>query len=316
MQKPKAVKPGSTFGIVAPASRPNKDEALPKGKAALEQLGFQVKVFPHVHDWYLGYLAGRDKDRAADLNAAFADPEVDAIMCIRGGYGCHRIVDLVDYDLIRKNPKIFIGYSDITALHIAMGKFSDLLTFHGPMLTSEFAGGASDFTRDNFLRTVTSSKAFGLLPSDPEAPEPVTIAGGKASGELTGGNMALITDLFGTKYEIDTEGKILLIEEIGDEPYQFDRVLTQLRLSGKASAAAGIVVGQCADCEHVEGRSGYSRSAKLVDVIRDRLGDVGVPVLYNVPFGHVHNIWTLPIGAKATLDADAQTLTIDEPALT
>jgi len=189
MQKPKSVKPGSTFGIVAPASRPNNDEALPKGKAALEQLGFKVKVFPHVHDWYLGYVAGRDEDRAADLNAAFADPEVDAIMCIRGGYGCHRILDLVDYDLIRANPKIFIGYSDITALHIAMGKYSNLLTFHGPMLTSEFAKDASDFTRDNFLRTVTSTKAIGKLPADPDGPKPVTISPGKVSGPLTGGNI-------------------------------------------------------------------------------------------------------------------------------
>lgn len=316
MIKPKAVKSGDTFGIVAPASRPNNDEALPKGRAAFERLGFKTKVFPHVEEWHLGYLAGQDVHRAADLNAAFADPEVDAIICVRGGYGCHRIIDQLDYDLIRENPKLFIGYSDITALHIAMGIYSDLVTFHGPMISSEFAGDVSDFTRDNFLKMVTSRQAVGLLPADPQGPEPVTICGGKASGALAGGNMALMTDLFGTRYEIDTTGKILLLEEIGDEPYQFDRVLQQLLLSGKAEAAAGIVIGQCADCEHVEGRSGYSRSAKLVDVIRDSFGEVNLPVLYNVPFGHIKNIWTLPIGVQATLDADARSLTIDEPGVT
>jgi len=315
MIRPKAIKPGDTFAIVAPASRPNDDEALPKGKAAFEALGFKTKVFPHVHDWHLGYLAGKDADRAADLNAAFADDEVDAIICIRGGYGCHRMMDRLDYELIGKHPKLFIGYSDITALHIAMGIYSNLITFHGPMIASEFAREISDFTKNNFLNMVTSSKPLGTLPVDPEGPEPVTIAGGRAGGALAGGNLALTTDLFGTRYELDTKGKILLIEEIGDEPYQFDRVLTQLLLSGKAQAAAGIVVGQCADCEHVEGRSGYDKSPKLGEVVQDRLGDLGIPVLYNVPFGHIKNIWTLPIGAKATLDADAKTLTLDEPAL-
>ncbi|HEQ60180.1 MAG TPA: LD-carboxypeptidase [Firmicutes bacterium] len=313
MIKPKAVKKGSTFGIVAPASRPNNDEALPKGKAAFEQLGFRTKVFPHVHDWHLGYLAGRDADRAADLNAAFADPEVDAIICVRGGYGCHRIIDKLDYDSIRKNPKLLIGYSDITALHVALGMYADLVTFHGPMISSEFAAGVSDFTRDNFLRAVSSTEALGALPADPQGPEPVTIRPGRAGGPLIGGNMALVTDLFGTPYEIDTTGKILLLEEIGDEPYQFDRVLQQLLLSGKAQAAAGIVIGQCADCEHVEGRSGYSRSAPLVEVVRDSFGGLNLPVLYNVPFGHIKNIWTLPIGVRATLDADAKTLSLDEP---
>lgn len=315
MIKPKALKTGQTLGIIAPASRPNDEESLGKGIAALEQLGFKTKVAPHAMDWHLGYLAGRDEDRAADLHALFTDPEVDAIICVRGGYGTHRLLDRLDFDLIRRHPKIFIGYSDITALHTAFLHYADLVSFHGPMVSSEFARGASDFTRDNFLRMLTQPQPAGILPSDPEGPEPVTIQGGKASGPLIGGNMALFCDLFSTPFEGDSRGKILLIEEIGDEPYQMDRRLTQLRLSGKLKQAAGVVIGQCADCEHVEGRSGYSRSPKLVEVIRDRLGDIGVPCLYNVPFGHIKNIWTLPIGVRATLDADAKTLSIDEAAV-
>jgi muramoyltetrapeptide carboxypeptidase len=315
MIKPKALKEGDTLGIIAPASRPNTDDAFNKGKAALEAMGFKVKAFPHIHDWHMGYLAGRDEHRVADLHAAFEDPEVNGVMCIRGGYGCHRIVDKLDYNLIKQNPKFFIGYSDITALHIGMMKYAGLVTFHGPMVASEFSRDASDFTRDNFLKAATTTEPLGLLPNDPEGPEPVTITGGKVTAPLVGGNMALITDLFGTNFELDISGKILFFEEIGDEPYAFDRVLNQLRLSGKLHKAAGIVVGQCADCEHVEGRSGYDKSPPLVEVVRDNLGGYGIPVLYNVPFGHIKNIWTLPIGLEATLDADAKILTLNEPAL-
>ncbi len=314
--KPKALKPGDTIGLVMPATAIDTPEWINISKEIAESLGFKVVIGKNVSKMY-GYLAGSDKERADDINEMFGRSDVQGVFPIQGGWGSMRILPYLDFELIRKNPKVFIGFSDITTLLLAFYKFSGLVTFHGPNIRSTF----NEYVSDYYFRALTSPNPLGLLKQPPlPAGEKVEkenriiiLNGGTATGELVGGNLSLLVTTLGTPFEIDLTGKILFLEDVREEPYRIDRMLTHLFLSGTLNNAAGIVVGKMRDCE-AKG-DGNLGSLTLEEIFRTRLGSLGKPAIYGLSFGHIRDHITLPIGVKATLDADAKTLTIDEGAV-
>ncbi len=297
---PKRLRAGDTIGIVAPASPPNQ-ESLTRSFAFLESLGLKWKLGKHVKD-VNGYLAGTDEDRLADLEEMFADPEIAGILCAGGGYGSARYAERLDYQLIQENPKVFWGFSDITYLHTAIANYTDLITFHGPML-------ASCVGKETFHEL--SAKMFHQLfePMElhySEAISPLeTLSPGFASGELTGGNLSLLASSIGTKFEVNTKGKLLLIEDVGEEPYRVDNLMNQLRLAGKFSDAAGIIIGDFAKAEPKK-----EISLTLDEVFLHYTADLGKPVVSGFKIGHCEPHFAIPLGADARLDGDQKTLTI------
>ncbi|WOV87448.1 LD-carboxypeptidase [Sporosarcina oncorhynchi] len=299
--RPKRLRQGDTIGIVSPAS-PSEEESLQRALPFLEQLGLKWKFGKHVYDKN-GYLAGTDDDRRQDLEDMFADPEIAGIICARGGYGSARFTDKLDLQLIAENPKVFWGFSDITFLHTAIGLYSNLVTFHGPMLAS--CVGKQEFHE-------LSAKMFQQLfePMELHYTEDIspltTISGGTAEAELIGGNLSLLVSSLGTKFEVDTKGKLLLIEDIREEPYRVDGLLNQLRMAGKLAEAAGVIIGDFADAEPKK----EPRAASLDTVFHHYLGDLRVPVVSGFKIGHCEPHFALPLGVKAKLDANGKTLTI------
>ncbi|RLD82828.1 MAG: LD-carboxypeptidase [Bacteroidetes bacterium] len=307
------LKKGDTIGLIAPAS-PITIEQLEQTKTLLNKWGYKTYHTKNVLQ-KKGYLAGTDAERLDDLHEMFKKKEINAIMCIRGGYGTPRLLEHVDYDLIRKNPKIFIGYSDITALLQAIYKFSGLICFHGVVGISDF----TEYTQHNFFEVLTNSNnpitIESILPDDDEKDEykPYVIKEGVARGELAGGNLALIVALMGTPFEIDIEGKLLFIEDIGEAPYKVDRMLTQLILSGKLNKAKGIVLGVFNDCDFNNDDITAENSLSLKEVLDDRLSGIDIPVMYGFSFGHIANQAIFPIGVEAELNTQKKTITLLEP---
>lgn len=307
MIKPKALKFGDTIGVVAPAS-PTLEENVEKAHKKLKDLGFKVKMGKSCYEKY-GYLAGTDSLRAEDINHMFRDEEVDGIICLRGGYGTPRILELLDYDLIKKHPKVFIGYSDITALHIAITRFSRLITFHGPMVASDMLGDFNQFSKKSLFNFIMEGEYLRNI-KNPPGEELKTMNPGIAEGSIIGGNLSLIADTLGTPYEIDLKGKMLFIEEVGEEPYQIDRMLTQLRLAGKLKEAEGIILGDFNNC--VAKSSEYDDSLTLEQVLEDIIKPMNKPTLFNLKAGHCEPVITLPFGARARLDGHKGELTLLE----
>lgn len=307
--KPKRLYPGDTIGVIAPASSGNPELAV-AGVRWLEEQGFRVQLGKTVEQT-MGYLSGPDALRAADINAMFASPDIDGIICLRGGYGTMRILELLDYSLIRTHPKVFVGYSDITALHLSIGQRTGLVTFHGPMVASDMGKGLSDYTWEYFSRAVTTPGPLGPVMNPPCSPSPMFIVPGVAQGQLIGGNLSLIVSSLGTPYEINTRGKILCLEEVDEAPYRIDRMLTQLLLAGKLQDANGIVFDVCAGCDRDD-----PPSFTVEEVLRDRLGNLHKPVLYQLHFGHTIDKATLPLGVMAVLEPTIGSLEIIEAATT
>ena len=306
----KKLKIGDTIGLIGPSGAVREEGAVDQAIAYMQELGYKVKVGESAHARY-GYLSGTDEVRARDVNAMFADPEVDAIVCTRGGYGTMRMLDLLDYDMIRKNPKIFVGFSDITAMHIAFLEKCGLVTFHGPMATRWKAEFVDGFTQPAFMNAVTKVEPLGALDNAPGYHERKTVNHGSAEGILVGGNLSLIAGTIGTPYEINTKDRILFIEEIGERTYCVDRMLTQLRLAGKFEDCAGIVFGDFNDCPVEYPAFGLT----LEEVIRDVAATCGKPVFTGLQAGHVTPKLTLPFGVRCRMDADNCTLTILEAAV-
>lgn len=308
--RPRRLRKGDTIGLISPGSYLD-DEGLQKAVTNLESLGFRVKMSANIRA-ERGFTAGTDAQRLADLHAMFADPQVAAVWCARGGYGCSRLLPGIDFRLIRKNPKVLIGYSDITALLQAIFLRTGLICFHGPVGASEF----TDYTREQVTALLMDGKApFTILPAPAngeaadEAFRPLVIRAGRASGPLAGGNLSLLAAMAGTPYGLDVRNKLLFIEDIGEKPYRIDRMLTQLRQSARLSEAAGIILGIWADCE----AGPDERSLTLRQTLADRLGDLGIPVAYGFSFGHIDHQCTLPLGINAEMDAENRTITILEP---
>ena len=309
MQKPKGLKPGDTIGIVAPGS-PMAPVRLEKGVEYLRNRGYRVVLGEHVRD-KRGYLAGDDVDRAFDLEQMFRNPDVKAIFCARGGYGAQRLLDLIDYDEIAANPKIFVGYSDVTALQLALWAKVGLVTYSGPMPAVEMALGIDPFTETNFWRTVEEPGFSGPFPQ-PDGASYRVLKPGRGRGPLVGGCLSLVVSLLGTPYEPNFTGAILFLEDIGEEPYRLDRYLAQLRLAGVFDRVEGIVLGQFLD---VEVKDSDTPTLSLDEVLHDYFDRVHVPVLAGFPYGHGKNKVTVPLGVPAELDTEAGELRLLEPSV-
>lgn len=310
MLKGKRLKPGDTIGLIGPSGTVREAGAVDQAIACMKEMGFRVRVGESAHAKY-GYLSGTDEVRARDINAMFADPQVDAIVCTRGGYGAMRLLDMLDYDLIRANPKIFVGFSDITALHIAFLEKCGLATFHGPMAVRWSAEFTDGFTKESLMSAIAEAKPMGALVNTPDYHARRTVNPGCAEGVLAGGNLSLIAATIGTPYELDAKGRILFIEEIGESTYCVDRMLTQLRLAGKFDDCAGVVFGDFCDCRVEYPEFGLT----LEEIIRDVVAPCGKPVFTGMQAGHLAPKLTLPLGVRVRMDADDCTLTVLEAAV-
>jgi muramoyltetrapeptide carboxypeptidase len=307
--KPPALKKGDVIGIVSPASSPDDFTRIEQGVKYLESLGYRVKLGKHIFKRY-GYLSSTDDERADDLNEMFADEKVKAIICVRGGYGTPRLLDKVDYNLIKKKPKIFVGYSDITALQLAIFKKTGLVTFSGPMLAVDIYSNFNSFAEEFFWRILTSREKKIEI-KNPNGVELNTLKSGKATGTLLGGNLSLIASIMGTKYQPSFNGSVLVIEDIGEEPYRIDRYLSQLKNSGVLYKINACILGQFTDCAPKE----PEKSLTLEQIFNDYLGNLRIPVISNLSYGHIPQKLTLPLGARVRVDAKRQKITIIESVL-
>ncbi len=302
--KPQRLKPGDVIGICAPASAPDDDNHLEKGIRYLERLGYRVEPGRHLHK-RRGYLAGTDAERAEDINRFFADRNIKAIISARGGYGSLRILSLLDFNMIRRAPKIFVGYSDLTALHLALLTRCGLISFSGPMVASDFGKNFGGKAEEQFWRLLASP-----TPPDPlkgtRPPANLKAARRTVEGRIIGGNLSLLAAMLGTPYVPRIERLLLFLEEIDERPYRIDRILQQMRLAGFLDRARGIILGQFVDCGPAPGKP----SLTLREVFTEAFGDT--PVVAGLPFGHISNPLTLPIGIRARLDPARQYLTFLE----
>ncbi len=298
LRRPPMLRKGDVVGLISPASALNPGE-VEEGVAHVQTLGLRAKLGEYAGAAN-GFLAGTDAQRAADFNAMARDPSVRGIFAMRGGYGTMRILDDLDYTALRRDPKVVLGFSDLTAILNAVTVRSGIVTFHGPVAARDTY---NDATRANVTRAIMQPEAIGEL----RAPGVRALAPGRARGPLAGGNLSLVSALAGTNYAIAANGAILFLEETEEQPYRVDRMLTQLRLAGTLSAAHGIVWGQCTKC------TTPPQSQTVDEVLADRLGTLGRPAVAGVPVGHITAQWVLPIGVMAELDAQAGTLAILEP---
>jgi muramoyltetrapeptide carboxypeptidase len=313
--RPGRLKKGDTIGLIAPASNAWEDENIRISIDIVRSLGFRVRQGEHLF-LRTNYLAGPDAERADDVNRMFADDNVDAIFCLRGGYGTARILPYLDYDVIARNPKVLLGYSDITGILTAIHVKTGLVGFHGPMFGQNF----TDYTLGEFKKVLVEPSTQARIAAPPpfETGEGrvdiknrrTLIAGGVARGRLIGGNLTLVCSLMGTEFEPDFRGRILFLEDVGEAPYRVDRMLTQLWLAGKLQQLAGIAFGKFTE---TGGSSGNTFS--IEEVLRSRCGDLGIPVVRGFMIGHVKDQTIVPIGIEAELDADEGTLTLLEEAV-
>ena len=304
---------GGTIGVSAPASPQDARSQVLRGVEWWESKGYRVKLAAGTYERD-DYVAGDPKRRGRDLTELFADPEVDVVQTLQGGYGSAQAIPHVDFDVVRQNPKPFVGFSDITALHAAILSYTGLATVYGNGLVGVGDPETTDFSRDRLL-AVLSGTADAEVPRDPDDPYLRAIAGGKVTAPLVGGCLWLLMQTLRTPWEIDLDGAIFFFEDVKAPPYYVDGFLTQLAHAGKLENVAGVVVGEMKDCDWGDQRqaSDWARSRSLEDVLDERLGDLGVPVLYKLPLGHGKHLASLPLGVRYTLDADRRSLTLEKP---
>ncbi|MCA9764473.1 MAG: LD-carboxypeptidase [Gemmatimonadetes bacterium] len=311
---PPRLAPGATVALVAPSGPLLERDDLTRASELCEAMGYVPRLGPHAGDAY-GYLAGRDDDRLADLNAALTDPGIDAVWCIRGGDGMNRIVHRIDFEGFARRPRPVIGFSDITVLLLALWQRTGVVTFHGPIARAPMP----KFQRWHFDRVLTSIAPAGPLgrpapPGDtlvPTSGRIYPLVGGRARGRLVGGNLTLVQALLGTPYAPDTDGAILFLEDVGEDVYRVDRMLAHLRLAGMLDRLAGVAIGRFTELD----RSTPSGALGLDEVLHTYFGTRGIPVVVGFPFGHIDDQWTLPVGVLAELDADRGELSLLEPAV-
>ena len=308
---PRPLDPGDTVALVSPSSATDERLSLQLAREVMEALGFKVKTGEHYAARY-GSLAGTDAQRAGDLNAMFADDEVAAIVCVRGGSGAARLLPLLDYAAIRANPKVLLGYSDITALHCGLRAQTGLVTFHGPI----GSGSWNSFNVDQFRRLFFERELMQYRNAVEAGDELVprrnrtqTITGGKARGELVGGNLSVLVALAGSPYMPDFAGRILFLEDVDEAPYRVDRMLTTLKLTGALDGIAGFVFGQCTDCDPGEGYG----SLTLDQIFDDHIRPLGIPAYRGAMIGHIREQFIVPVGGMVELDADAGSFRMLEP---
>ncbi len=312
--KPPRLKPGDTIGLCCPAAPAYSREQVQITQESLAALGFKTKLSAHFYDRY-GYLGGRDADRAADLNAHFADPAVNAIMAMHGGWGCARLLPLLDYDLIRRNPKILLGYSDITALLLGINAKTGLVTMHGP----EGAATWNEFTVDWLRRVTMAGEAVTFTnPTDKgkllaQTDDRVsTLRPGTARGRLLGGNLTVLCHIVGSPYLPDFQNAILFVEDTHEDVYSMDRMLTHLSLAGVLGKISGFVFGKCTRCD--AGSGGYG-SLTLEDVFADHITPLGIPAFTGAMIGHIKDKFTVPLGIEAEINAATGSIRLLEGAV-
>jgi len=311
--KPPRLKAGDTVGLVNPAGATFHPDDVVIAREVLTALGLKMKAGEHLLD-RRGYLAGSDKDRALDINRMFSDEDVAAILTLRGGWGCSRLLDLLDYSIIARNPKILMGYSDITSLLLALNAKTGLVTFHGPVGVSSWNKFSTDFVEKLLFNAEVFSMENPKEPGDNLArvkDRVLTINGGKARGRLLGGNLSVLTALVGSDYLPDFKGNILFLEEVGEEIYRVDRMLTQLKLAGILGSISGFVFGKCSDCGPGKGYG----SLTLKEVLDDHIKPLGIPAWYGSMIGHIENKFTIPLGVEAEIDADNGRISLLESAV-
>jgi muramoyltetrapeptide carboxypeptidase len=305
--KPKKLSKGDVIGIISPASSTDDYTNVELGVKYLEKTGYRVEIGKNVGKSH-GYLAGTDDERADDIHYMFKKKYIKAVMCVRGGYGSPRLLDKIDYKLIKDNPKIFVGHSDITALQMAILSRAGLITFAGPMVAVDFASEVSSFTEEIFWAMITSNKKFGKI-KQPDDEKIFTLVRGSSKGRIAGGNLALFSSLIGTNYLPELRDKILLLEEIGELPYRLDRMLNQLRLAKVFNQVKGVILGAFIDCNETDPSK---KTLSLGEVISDYFEGLKIPVVYNLRHGHVKDSITLPMGIMVKLNASRNYLEIAE----
>jgi muramoyltetrapeptide carboxypeptidase len=305
---------GGTIGVAAASSPFENRSEIDRGIRWYEQRGYRVKLAPGVYARD-DYVAGDAQARADDVNALFADDEVDVVQMLRGGYGASQVVPHLDYDVIAENPKPFVGYSDVTALHVAIRQRTGLVTFYGLGLTSMGAPKRQEGDKEWFLRAMTSTEPLGEVPARPDDPYIGALGSGRATATLVGGCLWLLRETLGTPWEVDFDGAILFFEDVHAPPWHIDGMLTQLHNAGKLQNVVGIAIGELYKSEASDQLDPWLRSRSMEDVFEHHLEPLGVPIVHNLPLGHGKHLWTMPLGATATIDADTRTLTIDEAAL-
>ena len=311
MVKPKRLGRGSRVRVVSPASGMWARSELWRGIDGLTALGLEVSAGKNAYR-NAHYLAGSDEERASDLMEAFLDPEVDAVFCSQGGYGSARLFPLLDFDAIAANPKPFLGYSDITSLHLMLGRLADLVTFHGPSASGFEKGYLTDYTKDRWERALMGDAPIGTIDMAKSDDYLLRVNGGVAEGVIVGGNLTLVCASLGTPFELDTRGRIFFFEELDTEPWIMDHMLTHLANAGKLRDAAGIVIGACEGCEPRKLDPGFHNQRSLEDLLFELLEPLGIPVIYGLPLGHDKDKATLPLGVAARLDAGAGTFELLE----
>ncbi len=313
--KPPRLKPGDTIGIISPAGATYQTEDLAIVQDAIRGLGLISRTAPHALDRY-GYLAGQDRDRAADINAFFADDDIAALMPIRGDWGSARVLPYLDYDLIQQHPKLIVGFSDITALLLGIHAQTGLVTIHGPHGLTAWRPDQVDPFRQLLFEGSTPTLENPLLGSDGDRLMPVqgrihTLTPGRARGKLMGGNLSVLSGIVGSPYMPDMEGNILFLEDVGEAPYRIDRMLTQLKLAGMFDQLGGFIFGQCTRCS-----PGTSYGSLTLDnILQDHIQPLGIPAWSGAWIGHVEPLWTVPIGTEVAIDAAEGTIQLLEPAV-
>lgn len=311
--KPKALKRGDTIGLVCPAYSAFIKEEVRVTIESLQAMGFKVKVGEHVFDRY-GYLAGKDEDRARDINAMFADKNVDAIMAMHGGWGSARLLSLIDYETIKQNPKIFIGYSDVTALLLGIYSQTKMVTFHGPVGSSTWNSFTMEYFRSVLMEGESTrmsnpnKKSDGLVQTEDRIN---TIYEGKATGKLLGGNLTVLSHIMGSMYLPDFKDAILFVEDVNEDVYRVDRMLTQLKIAGILNQLKGFIFGKCTDCNP---NKNYG-SLTIEDLYEDHIKPLRIPAFSGAMIGHIKDKFTVPLGVEATIDAKEGTIKLNEAAV-
>ena len=311
MIKAKRLEKGNTIGVVSPASPSENHSEIIRAKEYLENLGYKVVIGRNVNKTK-GFTAASEQERADDINEMFAREDIDAILVTQGGYGSAQIIDKLDYELIRRKPKIFTGFSDITSLHLALQKFSGLVTFYGPGMARFNEEELSEYTKESFFRTLGNPEPAGEIKKSSPKKWLTSIHGGVCEAPVVGGCLTLICASLGTPYEIDCKDKILFFEDVDTEPWIMDHALSHLRNAGKLNDAAGFMIGHCKNCVPFDHKPGFVCDTTLEDVLTYYLKPLKKPALYGLPMGHGDDLATLPLGVMCRLDADRKSFTVLE----
>ncbi|MEH0156315.1 LD-carboxypeptidase [Limibacter armeniacum] len=304
--KPASLASGDKVAVMAPAGAVFNTRYISRIRQALDSLGMEVVLGDSVYSKY-GYLAGTDRQRAEEFNRFIADSSVKAIIAMRGGWGCSRMLPLINYELVKQNPKIVMGLSDITSLLLGLYTKANLVTFHG------LVGYASwnDFSVGHFKKVVMENKAYSMVNDDNTQRSAYTIVGGKAEGILAGGNLTVLSTMLGSEYVPNWSGKILFLEDLNEEPYSIDRMLTHLKIAGVLDQINGLIFGNCKRCYSSDPKASFT----IKQLLKQHIEPLGIPAYYGSNIGHISNKFTVPIGVKASIDADNKVITLLDSAM-